>query len=75
MFAKILFLVLICNSSCFVHRNQSFEISGRFMCAGEPVHNAAVELWEDNRPLWKIIWHSYLKIQGKSGVHFLCVFE
>ncbi|CAG9532563.1 unnamed protein product [Cercopithifilaria johnstoni] len=39
----------ISNASGFI--NQAFEIHGRFMCGQQPLHRAAIELWEDNRSL------------------------
>ncbi|VDK37379.1 unnamed protein product [Gongylonema pulchrum] len=58
-------LIFVSSTYGFVSRNQSFESRGRFICAGNPVRKATVELWEDNKPLWKLIRAWFLKAKGK----------
>uniref|UniRef100_A0A915Q266 Transthyretin-like family protein n=1 Tax=Setaria digitata TaxID=48799 RepID=A0A915Q266_9BILA len=60
----LVLLILISTNNGFVNRNQSVEIRGRFMCSGQPLHRAAIELWDDDRSLLKSLIFILMQKRG-----------
>lgn len=67
--ALTILLASIITSNGFIKFNQSFEIHGQFICGEQPLHRAAVELWEDNRSLLKSA--IYVLMQRRGNVNCL----
>ncbi|VDN04053.1 unnamed protein product [Thelazia callipaeda] len=50
----------------FVNRNQSVEIRGKFICGSEVIHRAAVEVWKDDKSVWKSAF--YILMQKRDSM-------